>query len=46
MNIALLVAYVSVLKYMSETAEKKSDGIIPVNLVGEPPPYQREGEFA
>src|SRR5207248_7957924 len=44
--LALLVAYVGVLKYMSETAEKKSKGITPVALVGEPQQYQRQGEPA
>ena len=44
--LALLVAYVGVLKFMSETAEKKMDGIMPVNPAGERRPYQRHGEFA
>jgi len=42
----LLVAYVGVLKFMSETAEKKMDGIMRVNPAGERQPYQRHGEFA
>jgi cytochrome d ubiquinol oxidase subunit I len=44
--LALLVAYVGVLKYMSETAERKSKGIIPVGMAGEPQQYQRQGEPA
>jgi cytochrome bd ubiquinol oxidase subunit I len=44
--LALLVAYVGVLKYMSETAEKKSKGITPVGLAGELQQYQRQGEPA
>jgi cytochrome d ubiquinol oxidase subunit I len=44
--LALLVAYVGVLKYMSETAEKKSNEITPVSPAREPQRYQRQGEPA
>ncbi|MCP3379918.1 cytochrome ubiquinol oxidase subunit I [Bradyrhizobium sp. CCGUVB4N] len=44
--LSLLVAYVGVLKYMAETADKKSYGNMPASLVGEPQEYQRGGEFA
>jgi cytochrome bd ubiquinol oxidase subunit I len=43
--LALLVAYVGVLKYMSETAEKKSNGTS-VSPAGEPQQYQHRREFA
>ena len=44
--LALLVAYVGVLKYMSETAEKIAGGIVPENLADGPRKIQRQGEFA
>jgi len=44
--LALLAAYVGVLKYMAETADKTSYAGAPAGLPGEPQPYQRHGEFA
>ncbi|MHC2561366.1 cytochrome d ubiquinol oxidase subunit I [Bradyrhizobium liaoningense] len=44
--LALLASYIGVLKYMAETADKKSYAGAPAGLPGEPQPYQRQGEFA
>lgn len=44
--LALLVAYVGVLKYMAETADKKLYASVPASLAGDPQEYQRQGEFA
>ena len=44
--LALLVAYVGVLKYMAETADKKPYAGVPASPAGEPQQYQRRGEFA
>jgi cytochrome d ubiquinol oxidase subunit I len=44
--LALLAAYVGVLKYMAETADKKLYGSVPASLAGDPQEYQRRGEFA
>jgi cytochrome d ubiquinol oxidase subunit I len=43
--LALLVAYVGVLKYMSETADKPS-GAVAEGIAKNPQQYRREGEFA
>ncbi len=44
--LALLAAYIGVLKYMAETADKKSYASTSAVLPGEPQPYRGEGEFA
>jgi cytochrome d ubiquinol oxidase subunit I len=44
--VALLAAYVGVLKYMSETSDKKAHAISPVNLTDGPEQYQGRGEYA
>ena len=44
--LALLVAYVGVLKHMSETSEKKPGMITSEGLAEGPQEYQRRGEFA
>ena len=44
--LALLVAYVGVLKYMSETADKTSGVIGAEGIAKGPQQYRREGEFA
>jgi cytochrome d ubiquinol oxidase subunit I len=44
--LALLVAYVSVLKHMAETAEKKPYGIMPEGQAEGSKPYRGQGEFA
>jgi cytochrome bd ubiquinol oxidase subunit I len=44
--LVLLAAYVGVLKYMSETAEKTAVPLITEGLAEGPQTYQRRGEFA
>ena len=44
--LGLLVAYVGVLKYMSETAEKTAGRRVTEDLAEGPQKYQRQGEFA
>ncbi|TGN89948.1 cytochrome ubiquinol oxidase subunit I [Bradyrhizobium yuanmingense] len=44
--LALLAAYIGVLKYLAETADKKPYASASTAAPGEPKPYQREGEFA
>jgi cytochrome bd ubiquinol oxidase subunit I len=44
--LALLAAYVGVLKYMAETVDKKPYRSFSVSPPGEPKEYQRRGEFA
>jgi cytochrome d ubiquinol oxidase subunit I len=44
--LALLVAYVSVLKHVSETSEKKLGMVTSEGLAEGPQEYQRRGEFA
>lgn len=44
--LALLAAYIGVLKYMAETADKKSYASTSAVLPGEPQPYRGEEEFA
>ena len=44
--LALLVAYVGVLKYMSETADKAAEPLKAEGLIAGPQKHQRREEFA